>query len=145
MGRYKFTLGAIAIAARLLYLFISGVQQAAATHLTLSSLAQKSGLINFDDERIQLGGCTVVEGSIQWDQYHHRSQFTVTDGDHTLQVKYTGSGVLPDTFKDKSQVVLEGYYDPAVQLFDAKIVFAKCPSKYEGESYEDHVEAINNQ
>ena len=26
--------------------------------------------------------------------------------------------------------------------FDAEVVFAKCPSKYEGQKYEDHVEAM---
>ena len=144
MGRYKFTLGALVIAGGLLYLFASSVQQAAATHLTLASLLEQPEGAGFHDERIQLGGCTVVEGSIQWDQYNHRPRFTVTDGERALEVRYTGSGVVPDTFKDKCQVVLEGYYDAAARVFEAKVVLAKCPSKYEGKGYEGHVEAADD-
>ena len=30
------------------------------------------------------------------------------------------------------------------RVFAAEIVFAKCPSKYEGQSYEGHVQAMNS-
>ena len=29
--------------------------------------------------------------------------------------------------------------------FDAEVVFAKCPSKYEGQDYDGHVQAMKNQ
>ena len=144
MRRYKFTLGALLIAVSLIYLLITSVQQSAAMHMTLSTLLQQTGQNDFEDQRIQLGGCTVIEGSIQWDQYHHRPEFAITDGEQMLQVKYSGNTVLPDTFKDEALVVLEGHYDQARNLFDAKVVFAKCPSKYEGQSYDGHVEAMKN-
>ena len=73
MKRYKFTLGALLIAVSLIYLLITSVQQSAAMHMTLSTLLQQAGQNDFEDQRIQLGGCSVVEGSIQWDQYHHLS------------------------------------------------------------------------
>lgn len=141
MRRYKFTLGSLAIAAGLVYLFIAGVQQSTATHLTLEALMDKP-LDN--SQRIQLGGGTVVPGSIEWDQYHSRPEFTITDGEHTLKVRYVGNAVLPDTFKDKALVVLEGEYHQANNTFAAEVVFAKCPSKYEGQSYEGHVQAMNS-
>jgi cytochrome c-type biogenesis protein CcmE len=106
-------------------------------------LAQKRARGGLADERVQLGGCTVVEGSIHWDEYRHRPDFTVTDGERVLRVRYTGSAVLPDTFKDRAQVVLEGRYLAAQDLFDAKVVFAKCPSKYEGQDYQGHVQALD--
>jgi cytochrome c-type biogenesis protein CcmE len=144
MKKHKFTLGAALIAASLVYLFVTSVEQSAATHMTLSTLI--GGEANdFSKQRIQLGGCTVVEGSIQWDQYRHRPEFTITDGEQVLQVRYKGNGVLPDTFKDKALVVLEGHYNAEKQFFDAQVVFAKCPSKYEGQDYEGHVEAMNSQ
>ena len=88
MKNHKFTLGGALIAASLIYLFITSVEQSAATHMTLSTLMQ-TATNDFDRQRIQLGGCTVVEGSIQWDQYRHRPEFTITDGDRVQPVSYT--------------------------------------------------------
>ena len=142
MERYKVAIGGLVIIAGLTYLFVTGVQQSAATHMTLQLLTEYMEEQDLGHQRIQLGGCTVVEGSIQWDQYRHRPEFDVTDGTRTLRVRYSGKTVLPDTFQDKSQVVLEGSYHADQDIFDAKVVFAKCPSKYEGQSYEGHVEAM---
>jgi len=143
MKKYQFIFGSLVIAAGLVYLFASGVQQSAAMHLTLPALMEQLGHRDFQGKRLQLGGGTVVAGSIKWDEYHHRPDFTITDGEHQLQVRYTGNTVLPDTFKDKAIVVLEGHYKADQQLFDAQVVFAKCPSKYEGQSYDDHMKTLN--
>ena len=48
----------------------------------------------------------------------------------------------PTRFQDEALVVMEGRYLPRQRLFEADIIFAKCPSKYEGQSYEGHVEAM---
>ena len=40
-------------------------------------------------------------------------------------------GIIPDTFKDDSEVVVEGAYDSSEELFHATVLLAKCPSKYE--------------
>ena len=141
MRRHKFTLGSLVIAAGLIYLFVAGVQQSTATHMTLQTLMEGA---TDDGRRIQLGGSTVVSGSIEWDRYRSRPEFVITDGQHTLRVRYVGHAVLPDTFKDEALVVLEGEYDSADRVFAAEIVFAKCPSKYEGQSYEGHVQAMNS-
>jgi cytochrome c-type biogenesis protein CcmE len=141
MRRHKFTIGSLAIAAGLIYLFVAGVQQSTATHMTLQTFLNKSLV---EGQRIQLGGSTVVPGSIEWDQYRSRPEFTITDGDHTLRVRYVGNAVLPDTFKDKALVVLEGEYREADHTFAANVVFAKCPSKYEGQSYDGHIQAMKD-
>ena len=112
-----------------------------ATHMTLQTFLNKSLV---EGQRIQLGGSTVVPGSIEWDQYRSRPEFTITDGDHTLRVRYVGNAVLPDTFKDKALVVLEGEYREADHTFAANVVFAKCPSKYEGQSYDGHIQAMKD-
>lgn len=144
MKRLRFTMGAAVIAAGLLYLFITGFQQSAAAQVDLATLLEQAGQRQTDGERVQLGGSTVVPGSIQWDEYHSRPEFTITDGERTLQVRYTGNAVLPDTFQDRAQVVLDGRYDPAQSIFDAQVVYAKCPSKYEGQNYEDHQQATGD-
>ncbi len=139
----KFTFGAVLITAGLVYLFVSSVEQSAATHVSLDTLLEDSG--TYAGRRLQLGGCTVVPGSIQWDQFRHRPEFLVTDGDRRLRVRYRGNSVLPDTFKDQAQVVMEGHYDRGSDHFDAQVVFAKCPSKYEGQDYQGHIDAMQSQ
>ena len=139
MQRFKFVLGGALVAAGLIFLLVSGVQQSVSTHMNLATLLQRMD----GEERIQLGGNTVVSGSIEWGQYRSRPEFLITDGERQLKVRYVGNAVLPDTFKDKAQVVLEGHYDPDKSLFEAQVVFAKCPSKYEGQSYEGHLQTMN--
>ena len=57
-------------------------------------------------------------------------RFQVVGEQESLAVVYRG--LLPDTFKEGSEVVIEGRWDPAGQHFKATTVLAKCPSKYEG-------------
>jgi len=142
--QFRFSLGAVVIAAGLIYLVVTGFQQSSATHLTLSSLLQEADRSNLQGKRFQVGGSTVLPGSIEWDEYHSRPEFTVTDGQRTLKVRYTGHAVLPDTFRDEALVVLEGEYNAAKETFEAQVIFAKCPSKYEGQNYEDHMQAMGN-
>ena len=142
--RGKFAIGSVIIGLGVIFLIFTGVQQSAARHMTLDMLLEQS-VTELDGRRIQLGGCTVVVGSIEWDAYRHRPEFLVTDGERNLQVRYTGNAVLPDTFQDRAQVVVEGLYvaGGGEPQFEAEIVFAKCPSKYEGQSYDDHVGALD--
>lgn len=141
MKRAKFVVGGLVIIAGLAYLLATGVEQSTATQTTLAGLlgAERPGTATA--ARLQLGGSRVVPGSIQWDQFRSRPEFTISDGQRTLRVRYTGSALLPDTFKDGAQVVLEGRYQASGGVFDAEVVYAKCPSKYEGQNYDGHVEA----
>ena len=141
MAQRRFVLGAAVISAGLIYLIVAGVRQSSASHMTLATFAESAH--SLEGKRLQVGGCSVVKGSIEWDEYRHRPRFKVADDRNSLFVRYTGNTVLPDTFKDEALVVMEGYYDPTAHQFDAQVVFAKCPSKYEGEDYQDHVVALN--
>ena len=55
--------------------------------------------------------------------------------DRTLPVTY--QGIIPDTFKENAEVVVEGFYHPQKTVFRATTLLAKCPSKYEGLAEED--------
>jgi cytochrome c-type biogenesis protein CcmE len=57
------------------------------------------------------------------------ARFLVTDGKSSLPVIFRKE--LPDTFVDNAEVVVEGSMKDG--LFEARTLFAKCPSKYEGE------------
>ena len=56
-------------------------------------------------------------------------RFHVRSGDETVLASYTG--IVPDTFKDGSEVVLEGELGPSGFQVVPNGVMAKCPSKYE--------------
>jgi cytochrome c-type biogenesis protein CcmE len=141
MGRFRFVAGGVVIAAGIAFLIVTGVQRSASAHTTLAALVGAARPADAAPARLQLGGSTVVPGSIVWDEYRSRPTFTVTDGVHTLRAQYVGSATLPDTFQDRASVLLEGRYDAAAQVFYAETVFAKCPSKYEGRSREEHTGA----
>ena len=64
-------------------------------------------------------------------------RFTVWSDEDTLRAHYTG--VVPDTFKDGADVVLEGSLNGRGE-FEAATMLAKCPSKYE--AAEAHPEAV---
>ena len=55
-------------------------------------------------------------------------RFGLADGDGLITVHYGRS--LPDAFTDGAEVVAEGTLS-APDRFDASVVIAKCPSKYE--------------
>jgi cytochrome c-type biogenesis protein CcmE len=77
--------------------------------------------------RIRLAGI-VVEGSIKAGS--GGVDFTLEEQGKTLPITYVGSDPLPDTFKDKSQALVEGRPGNDGR-FVAEHVQAKCASKYE--------------
>jgi cytochrome c-type biogenesis protein CcmE len=73
----------------------------------------------------------VLAGSIDRKADGQRVLFTladVKDASVTLPVDYTG--IIPDTFVDGADVVVEGRRLPN-GTFEATTLLAKCPSKYE--------------
>ncbi|MBL4890019.1 MAG: cytochrome c maturation protein CcmE [Candidatus Lindowbacteria bacterium] len=80
--------------------------------------------------RLRLKG-RVKNGSIQRFTDESRVIFTAFgEDDSEIQVDY--SGVIPDTFKDRAEVVVSGKYDATTGVFEASELLAKCPSKYQG-------------
>ena len=55
----------------------------------------------------------------------------MTDGTRALPILY--SKEIPDTFVDRSEVVVEGAMRPD-GVFVAHTLLAKCPSKYEAQN-----------
>jgi cytochrome c-type biogenesis protein CcmE len=77
--------------------------------------------------RIRVGG-TVQPGSIR--RLSRSVDFVLEGEGKALPVSYVGSEPLPDTFKDKSQALVEGSLAKNGS-FVAEHVQAKCASKYE--------------
>jgi cytochrome c-type biogenesis protein CcmE len=80
------------------------------------------------DKQMNLHGF-VVEKSIMRRPDSLEYRFTVQNNGKVVPVSYTG--VVPDTFKDGSEVVLKGRLGPHGFKVDPNGVIAKCPSKYE--------------
>ena len=127
----KFLVGFGLVIAAIGYLIYTGATDATMYYLTVSELkaAVETGDVAYD-ENMRLHG-KVVNGSIQRDEVGTmRIRFIAHEGGVEAPVVYTG--VVPDTFKDDSEVVVEGGYGRD-GTFNAHTLYAKCPSKYEAE------------
>jgi cytochrome c-type biogenesis protein CcmE len=54
-------------------------------------------------------------------------EFSIAAEEEVMPVRY--AGILPDTFRENHEVILEGEYRDGV--FAARHIFTKCASKYE--------------
>ena len=79
-------------------------------------------------KHLQLHGF-VVPDSILKKRNSMEYRFKVQSQGQVVDATYTG--VVPDTFKDDSEVVLKGVLSPAGFAVHPNGVMAKCPSKYE--------------
>jgi cytochrome c-type biogenesis protein CcmE len=79
-------------------------------------------------KKLQLHGF-VVPNSIHRDPKTLDHWFQVQQNGKTVSATYTG--VVPDTFKSDSEVVLKGTLSPDGFTVSPNGVMAKCPSKYE--------------
>ena len=70
----------------------------------------------------------IASGSIQ--RAGHEVHFVLTQANLKLNVAYTGSDPLPDTFRDGAQALADGKLGPD-GVFRAGKIQAKCASKYE--------------
>lgn len=79
---------------------------------------------------VQVAGI-VVEGSDGYDLESNNLLFTLReDGGDEMPVEYAGP--KPANFDDVTKVVAVGKYEPKRQVFLARELLVKCPSKYEG-------------
>ena len=79
-------------------------------------------------KRLQLHGF-VVKDSILKRRESLDYRFQIESKGQIVQASYTG--VVPDTFKDGSEVVLKGKLGPHGFDVEPNGVMAKCPSKYD--------------
>ena len=82
----------------------------------------------WEGKNLQLHGF-VVQDSIERKRDSLEYRFKVQNNGHVVTARYTG--VVPDTFKDGSEVVLKGQLRPDGLAVSPNGVMAKCPSKYE--------------
>ena len=91
---------------------------------TPTNLSEDSDIIG---ENIRVGGL-VLENSIKYSNDGLRVSFVITDNKNMIDVFY--SGILPDLFREKQGVVVEGNFLKSKKTFNAKKVLAKHDENY---------------
>jgi len=120
-----FSVGVVAIA--LGFLVYTGLSQNMVYYFHVDEFLSKASSLK--GEVIKVNG-KVVEGSIHKEQMDYDF---VIHGSPANIIKVAYHGVVPDTFKDNSDVVVEGTYDMDSRQFHATTLMAKCPTKYESQ------------
>ncbi len=132
MKQKKFVLITVAIVLTLAWMAVGGVRESATYYVTLEELL---AMEDPGAKRIRVGGDVAV-GSIVRSAVS--VEFTLHQQDEdmahpkVLEVVYTGSDPLPDTFRDRAQALCDGVLRPD-GTFEASKIQAKCASKYEAE------------
>jgi cytochrome c-type biogenesis protein CcmE len=107
-------------------LFYSTLQEGTEYYVHVDEVMTDPGA--WHGKRLQLHGF-VVDKSIFVKQDTLEYRFQIQNKGSVVPASYTG--IVPDTFKDGSEVVLKGHLGPDGFAVDANGVMAKCPSKYE--------------
>jgi cytochrome c-type biogenesis protein CcmE len=110
------------------YLFASSAGEAFEYYKHVDEILAQPG--QWEHKRVQMHGF-VVPGSIsrKLDKEHQQVEykFRAVNCGKEMEVRYAGT--VPDTFKDRAEVVLKGTI--ADGTFQARDISAKCPSKYQ--------------
>jgi cytochrome c-type biogenesis protein CcmE len=121
----KFGVLVVAIVGTLVWLAAGGINETKTYYKTIAELGQMgSGAMG---KRLRVGG-DVEPGSIV--RKGHEVEFTMRQDALRLKVVYSGTGPLPDTFRDGAQALADGKMG-ANGVFQASKIQAKCASKYE--------------
>jgi cytochrome c-type biogenesis protein CcmE len=135
--KIKFIAGFAVIVASLLTLVVYSSEKMSLYYLTVSELETRG--IEFANTRFKLAG-KVIPGTIIYRDGNRTVEFAISDlidQDHSSNKRtILYSGVVPDTFREEADVVLEGKIG-SNGIFVAENMLAKCPSKYESQSYEE--------
>ncbi len=125
LKRRKVLFAGVVVALAMGFLIYTAVSEFATYYLTVSEFVERGDSVY--DKQVKVAGQVVPE-SVDRDTENFTLSFTLADGEASLPVVY--KGVVPDTFKADSDVVVDGKLD-AQGVFQATKLITKCPSKYE--------------
>ncbi len=120
----KFLIGGFIVFIAIGYLGYTGFMSSAAYYYTVSEFMSRQGSVS--GQTVRLSG-QVTPGSVVPEAGGSTLRFTITEEGSSLPVIY--SGVIPDTFKAGSDVVIEGHLNSS-GVFEAGTIMPKCASKY---------------
>ena len=127
----RFFVGLVGVAFVVTYLVWTGVSETMVYYLTPAELAAKVAEDpSFREMGVKVNG-RVVPGSYVRSKAEEPHRFVVRDlEDESVRFAVEFADVIPDTFKDDGEVVLEGRLRPD-GVFEAVTVLTKCGSRYE--------------
>ena len=126
LKRKKFLIGGIIVFLAIAFLGYMGFAGGATYYYEVSELLEQGSSIY--DENVRVNG-QVVPGSLEQESAGGIMKFTLVDvdGEESLPVVY--QGVVPDTFKVGTEVVVEGHLN-SDGIFQGHILVPKCASRY---------------
>jgi len=131
MKNGRFYVGLVGVALVVSYLVWTGISDSMVYYLTPTELIAKvADDPTFHTVGVKVSG-RVVSGSYEKGEGDLVHTFTVRDLEHadvTFPAVY--DGILPDTFTDDTEVVLEGRFGED-GVFQAHTLLTKCGSRYE--------------
>ena len=125
LKKKRFIIGIAVVVAAIVYLGVLGFSGSTMYYYRIPELLEMGD--EAYDQGLRVGGA-ILAGSIERGGLD--VTFTVVEEGEILQVEYTG--LVPDTFKDGADVVIEGKL-AGNGVFVADTILMKCPSKYEAE------------
>jgi cytochrome c-type biogenesis protein CcmE len=131
MKNGRFYVGLVGVALVVSYLVWTGISDSMVYYLTPTELIAKVAEDPaFHSVGVKVSG-KVVSGSYQKGEGDLVHTFTVHDLEHTdVTFPAVYEGILPDTFTDDVEVVLEGRFGED-SIFQANTLLTKCGSRYE--------------
>ena len=126
MKKYgKFAALIVVVIGTLVWLATAGMKETQTYYKTISEVGKMGN--DAYSQHLRVGG-DVEAGSIK--RVGNRTQFVLIQDKERMNVVYTGTDPLPDTFKDGAQALADGKLDHD-GVFRAARIQAKCASKYE--------------
>ena len=122
-GKFAFLM--VLIVGSLVWLAVGGVKDTKAYYKTIPELEQMGK--SAQTERLRVGG-DIKPGTIV--KTSTGVAFVLYQGAKSLNVIYSGTDPLPDTFKDNAQALADGRLG-SDGTFQASKIQAKCASKYQ--------------
>lgn len=130
LTRRKMWVGGLAVFGGIGYLVNTALSSTTVYYLTVSEL-EKLPSDRFN-EAVRVAGL-VAPGTISRSDSGRLIRFSITDQvNDTKPLPVVYSGLVPDVFNEKIEVVVQGRYTG--EEFEASMLLAKCPSKFEASS-----------
>ena len=131
MKNGRFYVGLAGVALVVTYLVWTGISDSMVYYLTPTELMAKvSDDPAFHELGVKVSG-KVVPGTYRQGDEDLTHLFTVHDIEHTdVTFPVIYKGIIPDTFTDDIEVVLEGRFGED-RVFQANTLLTKCGSRYE--------------
>jgi cytochrome c-type biogenesis protein CcmE len=132
----KFIVGGFLLIGIVIFLIVQATMSTGAYYLTVTEIQESNGALV--GQRVRASG-QVVDGSEDWDPQSITLRFKITD-DKGAQLPIVFFGPRPDNFQRAAEAIVEGTMLPDGS-FQANDLLLKCPSRYEEEPEEIHVQS----